>query len=107
MLDAIKMKREPSLGAILRWQSILPGTLAFNYQKPYVRTIFDLGNGFSYRMTWNYYGYNGKGGGIERDTRTGGDSHTGFQWQHGRIRAPLRFLKRDGEIELKMWRSGQ
>jgi hypothetical protein len=39
----------------------VPGTLAFNYQKPYVRTIFDLGKGFSYRMTWNYYGYNGKG----------------------------------------------
>jgi hypothetical protein len=39
----------------------VPGTLAFNYQKPYVRAIFDLGKGFSYRMTWNYYGYNGKG----------------------------------------------
>ena len=39
----------------------VPGTLAFNYQKPYARTIFDLGKGFSYRMTWNYYGYNGKG----------------------------------------------
>jgi hypothetical protein len=39
----------------------VPGTLAFDYQKPYVRAIFDLGKGFSYRMTWNYYGYNGKG----------------------------------------------
>jgi hypothetical protein len=39
----------------------VPGTLAFNYQKPYVRTIFDLYKGLSYRMTWNYYGYNGKG----------------------------------------------
>lgn len=39
----------------------MPGTLAFNYQKPYVRTIFDLDKGFSYRKTWNYYGYNGKG----------------------------------------------
>ena len=39
----------------------VPGTLAFNYQKPYARAIFDLGGDFSYRMTWNYYGYNGKG----------------------------------------------
>jgi hypothetical protein len=39
----------------------VPGTIAFNYQKPYARAIFDLGRGFSYRVTWNYYGYNGKG----------------------------------------------
>jgi hypothetical protein len=39
----------------------VPGPLAFNYQKPYARVVFDLGRGFSYRMTWNYYGYNGKG----------------------------------------------
>ncbi len=39
----------------------VPGTLAFNYQKPYVRAIFDLYKGLSYRMTLNYYGYNGKG----------------------------------------------
>src|ERR1700678_3803238 len=39
----------------------VPGTLAFNYQKPFVRAIVDLGKGFSYRMTWNYYGYNAKG----------------------------------------------
>jgi hypothetical protein len=39
----------------------VPGTLAFNYQKPYVRAIFDLYKGVSYRMTWNYYGYDGKG----------------------------------------------
>lgn len=39
----------------------VPGTLAFNYQKPYIRTIFDLYKGLSYRMTWNYFGYNGKG----------------------------------------------
>jgi hypothetical protein len=36
-------------------------TVAFNYQKPYARAVFDLGRGFSYRMTWNYCGYNGKG----------------------------------------------
>jgi hypothetical protein len=39
----------------------VPGSLAFNYQKPYVRAVFDLYKGLSYRMTWNYYGYNGKG----------------------------------------------
>ena len=39
----------------------VPGTLAFNYQKPYVTTIFDIYKGLSYRMTWNYYGYNGRG----------------------------------------------
>jgi hypothetical protein len=39
----------------------VPGTLAFNYQKPYVRAVFDVYKGLSYRMTWNYYGYNGKG----------------------------------------------
>ncbi len=39
----------------------VPGTLAFNYQKPYARAVFDLGKGLSYRMTWNYYGYNGRG----------------------------------------------
>jgi hypothetical protein len=38
----------------------VPGTLAFNYQKPYVRATFDLYKGLTYRMTWNYYGYNGK-----------------------------------------------
>ena len=39
----------------------VPGTLALNYQKPYARAIVDLGRGFSYRMTWNYYGYDGEG----------------------------------------------
>ena len=85
----------------------VPGTLAFNYQKPYVRAIFDLYKGLSYRMTWNYYGYNGKGQASNAIPGTGGNSHTGFQRQHGGIRTPLRFLKRGGEIELKMWRSGQ
>jgi hypothetical protein len=39
----------------------VPGTLAFNYLKPYATAIFDVYKGLSYRMTWNYYGYNGKG----------------------------------------------
>jgi hypothetical protein len=39
----------------------VPGTLAFNYQKPYVTVIFNLYKGLSYRTTWNYYAYDGKG----------------------------------------------
>jgi hypothetical protein len=39
----------------------VPGTLAFNYQKPYVTVILELYKGLTYRTTWNYYGYNGKG----------------------------------------------
>jgi hypothetical protein len=39
----------------------VPGTLAFNYLKPYTTVIFDVYRGLSYRMTWNYYGYNGRG----------------------------------------------
>ena len=37
------------------------GTLAFNYQKPYATLIIDLYHGLSYRTTWNYYGFDGKG----------------------------------------------
>jgi hypothetical protein len=39
----------------------VPGSLAFNYQKPFATAMFDVYKGLSYRMTWNYYGYNGKG----------------------------------------------
>jgi hypothetical protein len=39
----------------------VPGTLAFNYQKPYVTAIWNLYKGLSYRMIWNYYGYDGRG----------------------------------------------
>ena len=39
----------------------VPGTLAFNYQTPYVTAIWNLYKGLSYRVTWNYYGYDGKG----------------------------------------------
>jgi hypothetical protein len=37
-----------------------PGSLAFNYQKPYASVQFDLYKGLSYKTAWNYYGYNGK-----------------------------------------------
>lgn len=39
----------------------VPGTLAFNYQTPTVALIFDVYKGLSYRTTWNYYGYDGRG----------------------------------------------
>jgi len=47
---------EPPLNAL---QPV--GTLAFNYQKPYATLIFDVYKGLSYRVSWNYYGFNGKG----------------------------------------------
>lgn len=36
------------------------GTLAFNFQKAYAGAIFNVYKGLSYRMTWNYYAYDGK-----------------------------------------------
>jgi hypothetical protein len=39
----------------------VPGSLAFNYERPYARVVFDVYKSLSYRMTWNYYGYNGRG----------------------------------------------
>jgi hypothetical protein len=36
------------------------GTLAFNYQKPFVSLRFDIYRGLSYKTTCNYYGYNSK-----------------------------------------------
>jgi len=37
---------------------MLGGTLAFNYQKPFIGLKIDLFKGLSYKTTWNYYGYN-------------------------------------------------
>ncbi len=37
------------------------GTLDFNYQKPYVSVVIDLYKGLSYKMTWDYYGFNETG----------------------------------------------
>ena len=37
---------------------ILGGTLAFNYQKPFMALTINLYKGLSYKTTWNYYGYN-------------------------------------------------
>jgi hypothetical protein len=36
------------------------GTLAFNYQKPFVAIQFDICKGLSYKTTWNYYAYNSR-----------------------------------------------
>jgi hypothetical protein len=37
------------------------GTLNFNYVKPSASIFIDIYKGLSYRMYWNYYGYNVKG----------------------------------------------
>jgi hypothetical protein len=37
------------------------GTLDFNYQKPYVSVVVDLYRGLSYKMAWDYYGFNETG----------------------------------------------
>jgi hypothetical protein len=37
------------------------GTLDYNYQMPYGSVRIDLYRGFSYKMAWNYYGFNQEG----------------------------------------------
>src|SRR5580658_9582791 len=37
------------------------GTLNFDYQRPYASLEFAVYRGFSYKMSWNYYGYNETG----------------------------------------------
>lgn len=37
------------------------GTLDFNYQRPYASIVIDVAHGFSYKMSWNYYGFNETG----------------------------------------------
>jgi hypothetical protein len=36
------------------------GTLAFNYQKPFVSIQIDIYKGLSYKTTWNYYAYSSR-----------------------------------------------
>jgi hypothetical protein len=37
------------------------GTLDFNYQRPYASIAIDVARGFTYKMAWNYYGFNQTG----------------------------------------------
>ncbi|MFY9803096.1 MAG: hypothetical protein WA211_10580 [Candidatus Acidiferrales bacterium] len=37
------------------------GTLDFDYQRPYASVVFAVYRGFSYKMSWNYYGFNQTG----------------------------------------------
>ncbi|MGH9739087.1 MAG: hypothetical protein ACRD4X_10945 [Candidatus Acidiferrales bacterium] len=37
------------------------GTLDYNYQLPYASVTVDVYRGFSYKMAWNYYGFNEAG----------------------------------------------
>jgi hypothetical protein len=34
------------------------GTLDYNYQRPYASIAIDIFRGFTYKMSWNYYGFN-------------------------------------------------
>ena len=33
------------------------GTLDYNYQRPYASIAIDIFRGFTYKMSWNYYGF--------------------------------------------------
>jgi hypothetical protein len=54
-------------GSFVRGNSIFlnplatSGTLDYNYQSPYGFINLEIGKGFSYKMAWNYYGFNQKG----------------------------------------------
>jgi len=54
-------------GSIVRGNTIFlnpltpSGTLDFNYQRPYASIVIDVARGFSYKMSWNYYGFNETG----------------------------------------------
>jgi len=37
------------------------GTLDYNYQRPYASIAYEIAHGFTYKMTWNYFGFNQKG----------------------------------------------
>jgi hypothetical protein len=37
------------------------GTLDFNYQKPYASIVIGLYRGLSYKMAWDYFGFNETG----------------------------------------------
>jgi hypothetical protein len=37
------------------------GTLDFNYQRPYASIAIDVARGLTYKMSWNYYGFNETG----------------------------------------------
>jgi hypothetical protein len=37
------------------------GTLDYDYQSPYGSIVIDVYKGFSYKVSWNYYGFNEKG----------------------------------------------
>ena len=37
------------------------GTLDYNYQRPYASVLIEIYRGFSYKMGWNYYGFNETG----------------------------------------------
>ncbi len=53
----------PALGPVALNLLTPSGTLDFNYVKPSGLIAIDLCKGLTYKMAWNYYGYNAKGPG--------------------------------------------
>jgi hypothetical protein len=46
-------------GNTLYLNPLIPsGTLDFNFQRPYASIAIDIYRGLSYKMSWNYYGFN-------------------------------------------------
>ena len=62
------------------------GTLDFNYQRPYASITIDVYRGFTYKMSWNYYGYNQTGTrihlgcGIESQDFNGSNATFSFRY---------------------------
>jgi hypothetical protein len=51
----------PTLGQVALNLMTPTGTLDFNYLKPTSLIAIDLYKGLTYKMAWNYFGYNAKG----------------------------------------------
>ena len=55
------------------------GTLDFDYQRPYGSIAIDVYKNVTYKMSWNYYGFNETG--TTNPFGLAGDSSAGFQWK--------------------------
>jgi hypothetical protein len=53
----------PALGQVSLNLLTPSGTLDFNYLKPHALVAIDICKGLTYKMAWDYYGYNAKGPG--------------------------------------------
>jgi hypothetical protein len=49
-------------GSTIFLNPLMPsGTLDFNFQRPYASILINLYHGLSYKMSWNYYGFDETG----------------------------------------------